>query len=289
LEAIDLLSNVCQAEDSAGYATALREMTANLSGGEAESGEGSPTASPSDVSVRAGSSAESKPARGAVAPSPASITLDDEPQSGTGPDFERWRPLLLRFYRVKELSERLAREEEEDLLMELGMESIELRSEAGEYGASVERLCAYTEKFTATLSREQIPYNRISYELLYLLLGDLEGLLIRRLQEAGAIREFVITSLEELREVSRALEHSTALNVIEIALPEDNLFREKDGLELFSELDRAAPGRVICVNAGSGVYKKATALLDEMLDGFVRIANSVEEGLYQLMRAEDTE
>jgi hypothetical protein len=46
---------------------------------------------------------------------------------------------------------------------------------------------------------------------------------------------------------------------------------------------------VVFVNSGSGVYQKATALLDEMLEGFVRVSGSVEEGLYQLIRAEDSE
>jgi hypothetical protein len=190
---------------------------------------------------------------------------------------------------VKEIADTMAEgaEDHEDMLMELGMESIELRSQAGELGGTVERLCAYLEKFSATLTREQIPYNKISYELLFFLLEDLEGLFMRRMREEGVIREFAVTSLEELRSLQSSLESSSALNVIEIALPEQQMFREKNGLELFNALERAAPGRVVCVNAGSGVYQKATALLDEMLDGFIRISGSVEEGLYQLMRAED--
>jgi HPt (histidine-containing phosphotransfer) domain-containing protein len=222
----------------------------------------------------------------------ARIRLDEEPPAaGAEADFEQWRPLLARFYRVKELAEAIRKGEGEadELLMELGMAGIELRSEAAELGASLERLCAYLEKFLATVSREQIPYNRISYELLFLLLDDLEGMIMRALREEGALREFTVTSLKEMEKLEEHVGASKALNIVEVALPEQQLFRAKHGLEQFSAVYNAAPGRVVFVNSGSGVYQKATALLDEMLEGFVRVSGSVEEGLYQLIRAEDSE
>ncbi len=295
LEAIDLLSMVCQAGDSASYAERINAMTAAVSGDASGDGSASGKGAVSDAAAEAGAGENDREARRNPSPRDAAqetdrqIRLDEEPAPAAGGDFERWRPLLLRFYRIKEVAERLghAEEDTEEVLMDLGMECIELRSTAEDYGATVERLAAYLEKFSATLYREQIPYNKISYELLYLLLEDLEGLLMRKLGEEGAIREFTVTSIDELRSIPEKLKESSALNVIEIALPEHELFRQKDGMEVFGAISRAAPGRVVCVNAGSGLYQKATALLDEMLEGFIQITGSVEEGLYQLMRAED--
>jgi len=107
--------------------------------------------------------------------------------------FSLWKPVLHSFFKAEELAFRLptAQDDLPDLQMDLGMEVIELRSliegDAADTFAPLSRIAVYLEKLTATLAREQLAYNEISYELLYVLHDDFKRSMWEHLYFSGAL------------------------------------------------------------------------------------------------------
>jgi len=178
-------------------------------------------------------------------------------------------------------------EDWEDTLMDLGMAAIDLRSAVDSASEYLDRITVYLEKFTSTLSREQIPYSEISYELLFTLLGDFRRGMWERLYLLGVFRHYRIDSPEALDEVVGRLEDKQVLYVVELAIKQDTFLREAAIFAKLEKVTAAAPGRVVLISPRMQLMQKATALLDQALEGFPQIAMDIEEGVRTLLMTEE--
>ncbi len=299
-EVMDLLNMVCQEGDSGPHKQQISEMTQSFESplkksGRSEAGEtggadrqearaeAEPGSSGSGAAAGLGTEAD---ARG----SSAGGRLSHEEQERLI-TFEQWRPILTAFYELEKHAYRMADpnspEDWEDILMDLGMAAIELRSAVDEASEYLDRIAIYIEKFTSTVSREQIPYSEISYELLYLLLNDFRRGMWERLYVIGVFRHFRIDSVEALDEVVSRIEEEGVLYVVELAFKKETFLREAPLFGKLEAVKQAAPERVVLISPRFQLMQKATALLDQALEGFPQIAMNVEEGVRRLLITED--
>jgi hypothetical protein len=175
----------------------------------------------------------------------------------------------------------------EDILLDLGMAAIELRSAVDEASEYLDRTAVYIEKFTSTVSREQIPYSDISYELLYLLLNDFRRAVWERLYLLGVLRHFRIDSVDALDEVVTHLQEEGVLYVVELAFKKDTFLREAPLFGKLEKVKQTAPERLVLISPRFQLMQKATALLDQALEGFPQIALNIEEGVKNLLITEE--
>lgn len=279
-EVIDLLNAVCQEEDSSDYTGHMDQLTQQLSRPETGGGSGAKT----ETAVGAGGSPMPEKPSGAAA---QQVT----PTAEVG--FSVWKPVLRSFYTCRQVSEQLpeAKEDLPDLLMDLGMETIELRSLTADPKHSglhtLAHTAVYLEKFSATLAREQFDYNDISYELLYVLLDDFKRSMWQQLYLTGAIAYKKIATMEEMNRIEQEISPEDQLWVIELAFASSSSARSSDFFSRMVQIKRSMDVPLVYISPHSQYYRKASDLLDQALGGFARIAGTIEDGVKTYILSEE--
>lgn len=278
-EVIDLLNAVCQEGDSSDYTGHMDQLTQQLS--RLATGGGSGAAKTEDG---AGASAVPEKPSGAAA-------QQDTHTAEVG--FSVWKPILRSFYTCRQISEQLpeAKQDLPDLLMDLGMETIELRSLTEDPKHSPLHTLAptavYLEKFSATLAREQFDYNDISYELLYVLLNDFKRSMWQQLYLTGAIAYKKIATMEEMNRIEQEISPEDQLWVVELAFASSSPARSSDFFSRMVQIKRSMDLPLVYISPHSQYYRKASDLLDQALGGFTRIAGTIEDGVKTYILSEE--
>jgi len=269
-EVIDLLNAVCQAGDSQDYTGHMGQLTEQLNSlgkvqGQAAKEQSPPTRAEQET----------------PAPTPEQVGFSD------------WKPLVRSFYTCEQLSEELPEVEEDlpDLLMDLGMETIELRSlvEGSNQPRSslLSQTAVYLEKFTATLAREQLDYNDISYELLYVLLDDFKRSMWQQLYLTRAIAYKKVATMEEMNRIEQEIGTEDKLWVIDLAFASSSSARSSDFFSRMVQIKRKLKVPLVYISPHSQYYRKAADLLDQALSGFTRIAGTIEDGVKMYILSEE--
>jgi len=276
---IDLLNAVCQDEDSQSYDEELRTLQERL---------GTPETAPNEAGTPKKPGVE-PPTRN-LSPEPK-IDLESTPEDFV--PIDSWRPLLLGLYRTLETAAKLSLLDASDtaglsdVLMDLGMEVIDLRSACEDAPVDLSRLSVYLEKAATVYSREQIPYSEIAYELLFLLLEDLKKEIWEKLYLSGALGYKKIITMEELDNTDFPHTEKQRLWVIDLAFSSTNNRRISDFIGKIAELRRRVSVPMIFISTHSTYYRKATALLAGAIEGFPEVAGDLEEGLKLYIEAEE--
>ncbi len=226
-------------------------------------------------------------------PSNSASTISSAgPATGAAPgtlSYKELFPLLLPLARVKKIAEDLSAASSEDegfdLLMELGMEVIDLRS-IGEnecFGFLGERIL-FLEKFVTALVRLQAPYDPITFELFYILLDTILWDVKHDVNHAPWIHRVVIDEPMQLRDLvsvevgeespekesprrgAEGAEKEEPL-LVELRIGEATLYQIGD---LFNQCRRLREGRkgpVLFLHPRPGSLEKASGLLGESLEG----------------------
>lgn len=225
----------------------------------------------------------------ASAAGPGSPVSSQQVQVG----FSEWKPVLRLFYKIEGLSEELRRSGENlpDLLMDMGMEAIDLRSLAEDANQPrfnlLTKTAVYLEKFTATLAREQIEYNDISYELLYVLLDDFKRTMWQQLYLTHAVAYKKIATMEEMNRVEREIGSDDKLWAIDLAFASSNPARSSDFFSRMVQIKQNVNIPLVYISPLSQYYRKAADLLDQALGGFSRIAGTIEDGVKMHILSEE--
>ncbi len=297
-EVIDLLNAICQAGDSGEYKGQMNQLTQQL---DSLYKEDSPAAH-ATARAEPQSKAQTEPEPGspeqvlslgdgstALAAGPGSPAPTQQVQIG----FSEWKPMLRSFYKIEGLSEELRRAGDNlpDLLMDLGMETIDLRSFTEDSDQPrfnlLTKTAVYLEKFTATLAREQIEYNDISYELLYVLLDDFKRTIWQQLYLTHAVAYKKIATMEEMNRLEQQIESDDQLWVIDLAFASSNPARSSDFFSRMVQIKRKISIPLVYISPHSQYYRKAADLLDQALGGFTRIAGTIEEGVKMHILSEE--
>lgn len=305
-EVIDVLNAIAREENSKDYLEQLEELTDRLhSSGEA--GNARQAASPQEAgNARAAATDSIENANPADSTRQVDQRQGDQqgrdiplmsfvgaqiPSSGgvKEPSFSLWKNLLRHFYRFRDLYDKIQREDGDqyELLMDLGMVSIELRSEAGELSEVIHKETVYLEKLVATFAREEILYNEISYEILDVLLGDINRGIWEELFLNGALVYKKIVTMEDLNQFGEKLKDDRKLWILDLAFKSSNLRRSNDFFAGIAKLNRSLKVPFIFISSKTEYYRKATALLDDALEGFPRVAGDIEEGVKFYLARED--
>ncbi|MCF7915020.1 MAG: Hpt domain-containing protein [Spirochaetaceae bacterium] len=283
-EVIDTLTAVAQEGDSQDYieqmqtrAQELKNISASIAASAAETasrqGQGQNSASQASLS-QAGRIEKS---------------FQNEIEAG----FSVWKPVLHSFFKCEELAFRLptAKDELPELLMDLGMEVIELRSliegEAADTFAPLSRLSVYLEKLTATFAREQLAYNEISYELLYVLYDDFKRSMWEHLYFTGALGYKKIVTMEELDRIEAEVRPGDRLWIIELAFASENSVRRSDFFSRLIEIKRGLDVPLVFISPHSHYYRKAADLLSQALGSYSQIAGTLEEAVRMYILSEE--
>jgi len=281
-EVIDVLTAIAQEGASTDYLDNLRELSERLQAGGLveEAGKVSPSRAREAGADQPGATEDHRALSGTAMPSP---------EEARRTSFSLWIGMLRHFYRVRDIYDSIRKGEGElfEQLMDLGMESIELRSESEKLPEAVSRPAAYLEKCAATFAREEIPYNEISYELLDMLLKDINRGIWQELFLSGALVYKKIVTMEELGQLEKQLRDDRKLWIIDLAFSSSNIRRSNDFFTKMAELNKKIEVPFIFISSHSGYYRKATALLDLTLGGFPRVAKDIEEGVKLYLAREE--
>src|SRR6056297_462192 len=207
--------------------------------------------------------------------------------------FSLWKPVLHSFFKCEELAFRLptAKDELPELQMDLGMEVIELRSliesDAADTFAPLSRLAVYLEKLTATLAREQLAYNEISYELLYVLYDDFKRSMWEHLYFTGALGYKKIVTMEELNQIETEIRPGDRLWIIELAFASENSVRRSNFFSRLIEIKRGLDVPLVFISPHSHYYRKAADLISQALGSYTQIAGSIEEAVRMYILSEE--
>jgi|GEM_PF-2077433 len=207
--------------------------------------------------------------------------------------FSLWRPVLHSFFKCEELAFRLpaAKDDLPELQMDLGMEVIELRSliesDAADTFAPLSRLAVYLEKLTATIAREQLAYNEISYELLYVLYDDFKRSMWEHLYFTGALGYKKIVTMEELNRIEAELGPEDRLWIIELAFASENSVRRSNFFSRLIEIKRGLDVPFVFISPHSHYYRKAADLISQALGSYTRIAGTLEEAVRMYILSEE--
>ena len=265
-EVIDLLNAVCQEGDSADYTGHMGQLSEQLNGLGKVKGQTAKVQTPSRA--------------------------ERETQS-VQVGFSEWKPIVRTFYTCEQLSDELPEVEEDlpDLLMDIGMQAIELRSltEDSDHPRfnQLTQTAVYLEKFTATLAREQLDYNDISYELLYVLLDDFKRSMWQQLYLTRAIAYKKVATMEEMNRVEQEIGTEDKLWVIDLAFASSSSARSSDFFSRMVQIKRKLKVPLVYISPHSQYYRKAADLLDQALGGFTRIAGTIEDGVKMYILSEE--
>ncbi len=285
-EVIDLLRDVCEEGDSAPFREKLSEARLRFESPLKEEKNNSPAVT---EGTQAQADSEGAPAqaganRGDSGEQQIPVKLSER-ESLTS--YREWRPILKAFYEMEKLLQdfiAMGREEGwEDGLMDLGMAAIDLRSTVHGNSEYLEKPASYIEKFLAAMMRENIAYSEISYELLHTLMSEFRRGMWERLYVLGVFRHLRIDRLEAFDRAADMLEEEGVLYVVEIALGKDVPLRAEGLFEKLETIKQKAPGRVVLISPRMRLIQKATALLDQALEGYPIIAPDIEEGVRELL------
>jgi two-component system, chemotaxis family, sensor kinase CheA len=286
-EVIDLLNAVCQEGDSRDYTGPMNQIAQQLSQlGKSRNSGASKSAGAENSSGGPASQVLSSDSSG----QPAAVVQDTH---AVEVGFSVWKPILRSFYTCQQVSEQLSEGNEEllDLLMDLGMETIELRSLTEDQNHPrlhmLAKTAMYLEKFCATLAREQVDYNDISYELLYVLLDDFKRSMWQQLYLTRAIAYKKIATMEEMHRIEQEMGTEDQLWVIELAFASSSSARSSDFFSRMVQIKRSVEVPLVYISPHSQYYRKASDLLDQALDGFTRIAGTIEDGVKTYILSEE--
>ncbi len=296
-EVIDTLTAVAQEGDSQDYIEQMQSKARELKNISATAVPGPTVSSQADeqtVSVKPDSAAETGPRQGQ---SMASVNqargIEKSFQNEIEVGLSLWKPVLHSFFKCEELAFRLptAKADLPELQMDLGMEVIELRSliegDAADTFAPLNRLAVYLEKLTATLAREQIAYNEISYELLYVLYDDFKRSMWEHLYFTGALGYKKIVTMEELNRIEAELGPGDRLWIIELAFASENSVRRSDFFSRLIEIKRGLEVPLVFISPHSHYYRKAADLISQALGSYTRIAGTLEEAVRMYILSEE--
>ncbi len=289
-EVIDLLNAVCQEGDSTDYTGHMGQLTEQLDGLGKVKGQAAKVQAPSQASQET------------PAPKPEQVFSLDSPsaESSTSRDtqsvqagFSEWKLILRSFYACERISEELAEAGADlpDRLMDLGMEAIELRSLVEDSDQPrfnlLTQIAVYLEKFTATLAREQLDYNDISYELLYVLLDDFKRSMWQQMYLTRAIVYKKVATMEEMNRIEQEIGTEDKLWVIDLAFASSSSARSSDFFSRMVQIKRTLKVPLVYISPHSQYYRKAADLLDQALSGFTRIAGTIEDGVKMYILSEE--
>ncbi|SRR6056297_65859 len=291
-EVIDTLNAVCQEGDSGDYVAQMQDLSQQLHAIGSGNSK-SKTKSSAKTSTETGMAGKAE--NTTVRATRSGRVPASQPEIQIG--FSEWKPILHSFYKCEALAEKLkgTKEDLPEILMDLGMEAIDLRSSAEEMGESTSqstsqelvRLAIYIEKFTATLAREQFPYNDISYELLFVLCEDFKRSMWEQLYFTGALAYKKIATMEELNRIEHAIKPEDKLWTIDLAFASANSVRSNDFFSRMAEIKAKVDVPLVFISPHSRYYQKAADLLDQALGGFTRIAGTLEDGVKMYILSEE--
>ena len=292
-EVIDTLTAVAQEGDSQDYieqmkakAGELKKISASTADSAAETaprqGQSQSSLSQASVNKTVNQSSLSQAKR-----------IEKSFQNEIEVGFSLWKPVLHSFFKSEELAFRLptAKDDLPELQMDLGMEVIELRSliegEAVDAFAGLSRLAVYLEKLTATFAREQLAYNEISYELLYVLYDDFKRSMWEQLYFTGALGYKKIVTMEELNRIEAEVRPGDRLWVIELAFASENSVRRSDFFSRLIEIKRGLDMPLVFISPHLLYYRKAAELISQALGSYTRIAATLEEAVRMYIMSEE--
>ncbi len=304
-EVIDILNAAAQEGDSSDYVPQMQNLVRQLS----ETSRGGPAPEgPAPEEVEASKATETIELDQEKSPEPSRQVAEKEgpveekssaasrvpasqPENQIG--FSTWKPVIRSFYRCEERAQKLKSSKQDlpELLMDLGMEAIDLRSNTDEMNNSavslISQIAVYLEKFTATLAREQFPYNDISYELLFVLCEDFKKALWKQLYFTGALAYKKIATMEELNRIEEEVPEGDKLWIIDLAFASSNSTRSSDFFSRMIQIKRSIHVPLVYISPLSHYYRKAADLLDQALGGFTRIAATIEDGVKMYILSEE--
>jgi len=171
------------------------------------------------------------------------------------------------------------------------MEVIELRSliegDAADTFAPLSRIAVYLEKLTATLAREQLAYNEISYELLYVLYDDFKRSMWEHLYFTGALGYKKIVTMEELNQIETEIRPGDRLWIIELAFASENSVRRSNFFSRLIEIKRGLDIPLVFISPHSHYYRKAADLISQALGSYTRIDGTLEEAVRMYIMSEE--
>src|SRR6056297_3131152 len=292
-EVIDTLTAVAQEGDSQDYieqmkakAGELKKISASTADSAAETaprqGQSQSSLSQASVNKTVNQSSLSQAKR-----------IEKSFQNEIEVGFSLWKPVLHSFFKSEELAFRLptAKDDLSELQMDLGMEVIELRSliegEAVDAFAALSRLAVYLEKLTATFAREQLAYNEISYELLYVLYDDFKRSMWEQLYFTGALGYKKIVTMEELDRIEAEVRPGDRLWIIELAFASENSVRRSNFFSRLIEIKQRLDMPLVFISPHSHYYRKAAELLSQALGSYSQIAGTLEEAVRMYILSEE--
>lgn len=192
--------------------------------------------------------------------------------------------------KVLAASERMAAEsvgeDFPDLLMDLGMDVIDLRSavDPGRY-PSIARRLTYLEKFVTALLRLQAGYDAATFELLFILLDEVRELTEGELRSAPWLRRETVDEPIQFREL---VERETASDspdilAVELRISEEALYRIDDVFNQCRKLREQRRAPVFFYHPNPGKLKKSSLLLGESLGAvYPDIHTDLLHGMFEI-------
>lgn len=295
-EVIDTLNAVCQEGDSGDYVAQMQDLSQQLQAIGSANSKSSAKKSTENGSKSSNETGTAEEAQD-IAPRSSRAARVPASQPDIQIGFSEWKPILQSFYKCEALSEKLkdVKEDLPEILMDLGMEAIDLRSSAEEIDESTSqstsqelvRIAIYIEKFTATLAREQFSYNDISYELLFVLCEDFKRIMWEQLYFTGAMAYKKIATMEELNRIEHAIKPEDKMWIIDLAFTSANSVRSNDFFSRMTQIKAKMKVPLVFISPHSRYYQKAADLLDQALGGFTRIAGTIEDGVKMYILSEE--
>ncbi|ADK83084.1 Hpt domain-containing protein [Sediminispirochaeta smaragdinae] len=266
-EVIDLLGQIAARADAAPFDDHIAQMVGRLEEGGKRSAEKVPASEPL-----------SDPAVSEVVETEAEAQAEVEAKDGKvtqSADFLSGKGLFLRFARSYGRAVELAGEiqfadsdKSIEQLLDLGMLALDLRDlgvqlDENELG----RVAIYLEKFVTALLRLQAEYEEITFELLYVLLDEMEERLrtllkqvpwfrVEQVEEPIQLRNLVGLEIEEEKE---------DVLVVELHISEEAFLRSADLFNQCRRLKEERKGPVCFLHSKPGVLAKAAQLLGQSI------------------------
>ncbi|WP_020612519.1 Hpt domain-containing protein [Sediminispirochaeta bajacaliforniensis] len=280
-EVIDLLGQIAARADAAPFDDHISQIVGQLEEGGGRSAEKVSASEPLS----------------APAVSEVTETEAEDSKATQRADFISGKALFLRFAgsygRAVELAGEIQFADSDksiEQLLDLGMLALDLRDlgvqlDEGELG----RVAIYLEKFVTALLRLQAEYEEITFELLYVLLDEIEDRLrtllkrvpwfrVEQVEEPIQLRNLVGLEIEEEKE---------DVLVVELHISEEAFLRSADLFNQCRRLKEERKGPVCFLHANPGVLAKAAQLLGQsigavypdvhkdVLSGIIGIATSL--------------
>jgi ABC-type molybdate transport system ATPase subunit len=96
-----------------------------------------------------------------------------------------------------------------------------------------------------------------------------------------------IINMDELKGLEEQLSDDRKLWVLDLVFDSSDMRRSNDFFAGIARLNKSLKVPFIFISSKTDYYRKATALLDGVLEGFPRVAGDIEEGVKFYLERED--